>query len=372
MQSTVLQTKLGASYKMIGLRHLVSSSVPKSLRSLFLLGLVLFIFSSAFPPLDLAAQVNLAIHMGQHALIAISGVPIGYTVYLQRKLAGRTPKKDYAISSIILVAAIVAFWHLPTTWDAAVLDPVIHGTEHISFLTVGFLIGLFFPVLPDNFKFMSVFLAASGHMAYGIYLFIMTSPVYPLYSLDQQHFLAILMLFPSPAYFIGLMVVSLNRETRRLEELDIIGERLSLQNGKRFSGKGKRSWGQVAIPAVTLLLIAIFVGYLAVTTGIIYSSSAADPRGDENATVFILETPFTWQYSPQSIVVIIGVNNTVVWVSHSLTEDTVTSDSGYFHSSVLDPGQSWSYTFSKPGAYTYFCEFHPWMRGSVTVLPSAA
>src|SRR5579875_356300 len=315
------------------------SAAPRTFRSIPLLGIVLFIFSTAFPPLDLLTQANLAIHMGQHALIALSGVLIAYPICLQRKELGRTPRKNYAITSIILISAIVLFWHLPAAWDAAVLSPVIHGIEHFSFLGVGLLIGWYFPALPDNFKFMSVFLGASGHMVYGLYLFVMTTPVYPLYPVGQQTLLAILMLFPSPVLFIPSLVISLNRETNRLEAMDLAARKQSGHNANPIRSKRRFSFGQIAVPVATLLLIAVFAGYLAVTGGMIYSSSISDPSATNAVSVYVLETPVTWQYSPQNIVVVIGVNNTVVWVSHSFSEDTVTSNSGIFSSGVLHPAR---------------------------------
>ena len=327
-----------------------------------LLGIVLFVFSTAFPPLDLMAQINLPIHMAQHVLIAVSGVLITYPLYLKRKTKLQLPDKGYAVSSVVVVSTIVMFWHLPAAWDAAVLNPVIHGIEHFSFFAVGLLIGWFFPVLPDNFKFMTIFLAASGHMVYGIYLFIMTTPVYPLYPLNQQVLLGILILFPAPFYFIGSIGFSLHRETKRLEEIEL---RSSKVPQIRATSSKTSNFGRTTVQLITLLLISVFVGYLIVVSAAIYSSSARDPDG---VPVYILETPVTWQYFPQNIIVVIGVNDTVTWVSHSLSEDTVTSNTDLFNSGTIGPGQSWSYTFAQPGTFEYSCEFHPWMKGTVTVL----
>jgi plastocyanin len=342
----------------------------KFLESLSILGIVLFIFSTAFPPLDLLAQINLAIHMGQHVLIALSGVMIAYPFYLRRKARGILPSKHLAALSVIVVAAIVIFWHLPTAWDSAVLNPLIHGIEHISFLTVGLIIGWFFPVLADNYKFMLIFLTASGHMVYGIFLYVSNTPVYPLYPVSQQALLGVLLLFPAPLYFIISIAYSLDRETTRLEQLDLTNESdLLLNTSTRKVSNSQPKLRSVIIPVITLLLIVIFVGYLAVVGGMIYTSYASDPpRG--SAVVYILETPVTWQYSPQNIVVVVGVNNTVTWISHSLSEDTVTSNNGLFDSGILNPGQSWTFTFSKVGTYPYSCTFHPWMKGTITVLSS--
>jgi plastocyanin len=73
-------------------------------------------------------------------------------------------------------------------------------------------------------------------------------------------------------------------------------------------------------------------------------------------------------FVPNTIVVIIGVNNTVMWTNDDVAAHTVTSDSGAFNSGNLNPGQSFTFTFSTPGNYTYHCDYHPWMKGTVIVV----
>ena len=38
-----------------------------------------------------------------------------------------------------------------------------------------------------------------------------------------------------------------------------------------------------------------------------------------------------------------------------------------FKSPALDTGEAFSYVFSKPGTYHYFCSLHPHMQGTVVV-----
>ncbi|MEM0288216.1 MAG: cupredoxin domain-containing protein [Nitrososphaerota archaeon] len=73
-------------------------------------------------------------------------------------------------------------------------------------------------------------------------------------------------------------------------------------------------------------------------------------------------------YSPSIITVVIGVNNTVTWVNHDTQQHTVTSVNGIFDSGLFAPGQTFTYTFTKPGTYEYYCTVHPWMGGEVIVL----
>ena len=71
-------------------------------------------------------------------------------------------------------------------------------------------------------------------------------------------------------------------------------------------------------------------------------------------------------YSPPTITVVIGVNNTITWINNDNAIHTVT-DIGVFDSGNLGFGQSWSYTFTTPGTYQYHCTIHPWMTGTVIV-----
>ncbi|MER3601112.1 MAG: hypothetical protein C4339_00040 [Nitrososphaerota archaeon] len=78
--------------------------------------------------------------------------------------------------------------------------------------------------------------------------------------------------------------------------------------------------------------------------------------------------PLPERYIPSTIVVVLGVNNTIIWTNDDIVVHTVTSDDGKFDSGLLNPGQSWNYTFTTPGTYPYHCIPHPFMRATVVVL----
>jgi nitrite reductase (NO-forming) len=64
----------------------------------------------------------------------------------------------------------------------------------------------------------------------------------------------------------------------------------------------------------------------------------------------------------------IAVGDTVTWTNDDTgVVHTVTAADGSFDSGLLGPGQSWSYTFTEPGEFEYFCTPHPWMRARVVV-----
>ena len=61
----------------------------------------------------------------------------------------------------------------------------------------------------------------------------------------------------------------------------------------------------------------------------------------------------------------------VTWINHDDDAHTVTSSTDAFRSPGLDTDDTYSYTFTEPGTYEYFCTLHPLMRGKVIVRSGA-
>jgi plastocyanin len=99
-------------------------------------------------------------------------------------------------------------------------------------------------------------------------------------------------------------------------------------------------------------------------TAILFGSSGAiSPAHADDAKVNI--DNFT--FSPAQITVTPGTK--VTWENRDDIPHTVT-DAGSprtFKSPPLDTGDSYSYVFSAPGTYHYFCSIHPHMQGTVVV-----
>jgi plastocyanin len=73
-------------------------------------------------------------------------------------------------------------------------------------------------------------------------------------------------------------------------------------------------------------------------------------------------------FSPNPVEVKVG--ETVTWINDDSGRHTVTSKDGFFDSGMMGKGQSFSHTFDKAGEYTYHCEPHPNMVGTVVVIES--
>jgi plastocyanin len=86
-------------------------------------------------------------------------------------------------------------------------------------------------------------------------------------------------------------------------------------------------------------------------------------------------------FVPKVVRGIIGMSNRIVWTNmDSTTSHTVTSDNGYVDvisgkfdstnqlSSLISPGKTFAFTFTKVGEYAYHCEPHPHMQGKVEIV----
>ena len=75
-------------------------------------------------------------------------------------------------------------------------------------------------------------------------------------------------------------------------------------------------------------------------------------------------------FSLDNINVVLGENNTVTWTNDDRSPHTASSMSGAFNSGNLNPGMSYTFTFTTPGTYGYSCAYHGWMHGTVVVKAS--
>ena len=93
-------------------------------------------------------------------------------------------------------------------------------------------------------------------------------------------------------------------------------------------------------------------------------SRAAAPQSKPAGGVEIKIDNFS--FGPMALTVAAGT--TVTWTNGDDVPHTVVSDDKTtFRSKALDTGEHFSYTFTKPGTYHYFCSVHPKMVAEVVV-----
>jgi plastocyanin len=70
-------------------------------------------------------------------------------------------------------------------------------------------------------------------------------------------------------------------------------------------------------------------------------------------------------FIPQRMTVKAGT--TVTWINDDDVPHTAASSTKLFKSKALDTGDKFSFTFTTPGTYQYFCSVHPYMTGAIVV-----
>jgi plastocyanin len=72
-----------------------------------------------------------------------------------------------------------------------------------------------------------------------------------------------------------------------------------------------------------------------------------------------------FSFSPATLTVPVGT--TVRWTNADDIPHTIVSDDKIFKSKALDTDEQFTYTFTKPGTYGYFCGLHPKMTAKIVV-----
>jgi plastocyanin len=102
---------------------------------------------------------------------------------------------------------------------------------------------------------------------------------------------------------------------------------------------------------------------LALLTVLTFYSPRATSQAASPASTQVQVDNFA--FAPQTLTV--SANSTVTWVNKDDVPHVIASDQGTFKSKALDTDDKYSYTFTKPGTYTYFCSIHPKMTGTIIV-----
>jgi plastocyanin len=117
--------------------------------------------------------------------------------------------------------------------------------------------------------------------------------------------------------------------------------------------KGKFARIGLASVVVALLVIVAAAGQV----------GGAAAQGKAAATAEVKIDNFS--FGPTALTVPVGT--AVTWTNRDDIPHTVVSTDGVFKSKALDTNDSFSFVFSKPGTYPYFCSIHPKMTGQVVV-----
>jgi len=106
--------------------------------------------------------------------------------------------------------------------------------------------------------------------------------------------------------------------------------------------------------------VLITVAALGIATLGAKNSAVAAQEKTQNAEVKI----DNFSFGPAALTVSAG--STVTWTNRDDIPHTVVC-AGKFRSKTMDTDGTFSFTFTAPGEYKYFCSLHPHMTGAVKV-----
>jgi plastocyanin len=100
------------------------------------------------------------------------------------------------------------------------------------------------------------------------------------------------------------------------------------------------------------------------------TSSAAEPAARGSAPPPVIIAMKNYAFVPKDITIAAGT--TVIWRNDDSVPHTATADDKLFDSGDMSQGAQFSYTFTRPGVYPYYCTWHgaaggQGMAGTVTV-----
>lgn len=94
------------------------------------------------------------------------------------------------------------------------------------------------------------------------------------------------------------------------------------------------------------------------------TESEPAPSGEASKSEKVDIVEFTYQPDP----VVVQIGGKVTWQNQDTAPHTATADDGNWDTGTIEKGKIGSETFKEPGTFTYFCEIHPTMKGTVEVV----
>jgi plastocyanin len=97
-------------------------------------------------------------------------------------------------------------------------------------------------------------------------------------------------------------------------------------------------------------------------------ADSAPPKAAEPGPGLVVVHIKDLAYGTSSLKITVGT--TVEWVNDDQVAHSVIATTGAFDSGLFESGTSWRHLFSEAGSYTYSCQPHPFMHGTVIVTAS--
>ena len=121
-------------------------------------------------------------------------------------------------------------------------------------------------------------------------------------------------------------------------------------------------------PLVVLLAVAAVAGGVAAGCGgddAPATPAAAMAEGGAGGASTDRVAIADFAFDPETVTV--GAGTKLTWTNEDEAPHTATADVGSFDTGTLKRDDTGAVALDQPGTYTYYCRFHPFMKGTVEV-----
>ncbi len=120
----------------------------------------------------------------------------------------------------------------------------------------------------------------------------------------------------------------------------------------------------LATLAVGLLASAFILSFAVFSPHTTFAASASPAT--TKTVLIIVNKKGVFTFKPKLLDITVGM--TVVWKNKTTVQHTATSNDGTtFNSGFINPGATFSFTFTKAGTFGYHCNIHPFMKAKIVV-----
>ncbi|HEX2708807.1 MAG TPA: cupredoxin family copper-binding protein [Solirubrobacterales bacterium] len=146
-----------------------------------------------------------------------------------------------------------------------------------------------------------------------------------------------------------------------------MGSATPAANTETGSTRSRGGPARLLLAALAVLLVGLAVPLVGCGGGDSTSASSTSSAGSAAASGGAKAVTIQdYMFKPASITVPVGT--TVKFTNRDSTPHTATSkESGAFESGPIDTGKTGEITLKKAGTFAYYCAFHPFMKGTITV-----
>jgi plastocyanin len=123
----------------------------------------------------------------------------------------------------------------------------------------------------------------------------------------------------------------------------------------------------IATSILTLILFIIGIGIACQSPALTTPSPATSPTtpSEQTSGTSAKVTISGFAFNPAQLEITVGT--TVTWDNNDQATHTVTARDNSFNSGDMPFGTSFSNTFEQSGVFEYYCQYHSYMVGKITV-----